>query len=66
MNIATVLPINQLVVERTVLIRQRKKIGLGDAIITATAIVGGLILVTRNSSDFTNIDGLKVVNPWEL
>jgi predicted nucleic acid-binding protein len=64
MSAATILPINQPVVEKTVFIRQQKKIGLGDAIIAATALVHNLTVVTRNVSDFKGIKNLKVLNPW--
>ena len=50
--------------KRTILIRKSHKIKLPDAIIAATAIVHNLILVTRNDSDFKNISGLKVLNPF--
>jgi predicted nucleic acid-binding protein len=66
MSVAVILPINQPVVERTVLVRQQKKIGLGDAIIAATALVHNMTLVTRNTSDFKSIDGLRVLNPWDF
>ncbi len=36
-----------------------------DAIIAATALVHGMIVVTRNVSDFEQT-GVKVLNPWEL
>jgi predicted nucleic acid-binding protein len=62
---ATILPINQPVIEATVKLRQQKKIGLGDAIIAATAIVHNRVLVTRNDSDFKSIDNLIVFNPWK-
>ena len=65
MDIATILPISQLVIEKTVVIRQQKRIGLGDAIIAATAIVYDLTLLTRNYADFKNITQLNVVNPWD-
>jgi predicted nucleic acid-binding protein len=65
MDVATILPINQPVVETTVLVRQQKKIKLGDAIIAATALVHNMTLVTRNTSDFKSIDNLLVLNPWE-
>ena len=65
MDIATILPIDQPVIEITVLLRQQKKIGLGDAIIAATAIVHNKVLVTRNASDFKSINNLLVYNPWE-
>jgi predicted nucleic acid-binding protein len=35
-----------------------------DALISATALVHGLALVTRNVADFTGTDA-AVVNPWE-
>ncbi|GHT62674.1 motility twitching protein PilT [Bacteroidia bacterium] len=66
MNTATILPIHQPVVEKTVLIRQQKKIGLGDAIIAATALIHNLTLVTRNVSDFKSIENLRILNPWEI
>jgi predicted nucleic acid-binding protein len=48
----------------TTLVRQQKKIKLGDAIIAATALVHNMALVTRNTSDFKSIDNLQVINPW--
>ena len=65
MDVATILPINQQVMDTTVQIRQQKKIGLGDAIIAATAIFYNKILVTQNTSDFKSIDKLTVFNTWE-
>ncbi|MCL1936803.1 MAG: type II toxin-antitoxin system VapC family toxin [Candidatus Azobacteroides sp.] len=65
MNAATILPIDQPVIEVTVRLRQQKKIGLGDAIIAAIAIVYNKILVTRNVSDFKSIDNLVVFNLWK-
>ncbi len=66
MSKATILPIDHLVIEKTILIRQQKKIGLGDAIIAATSLVHHFNLLTRNTSDFKNITGLNVVNPYSL
>jgi len=65
-EITTVLPINETVIEKTIAIRQTKKIPLADAIIAGTALVYSLILISRNTSDFKNIDGLKVINPHTL
>ena len=36
-----------------------------DAQIAATALASGLIVATRNTADFENIDGLMLVNPWK-
>jgi predicted nucleic acid-binding protein len=65
MEDAIILPIDKLVMDVTVLIRQQKKVELGDAIIAATAIVHNMILVTRNVGDFKSIDNLTLYNPWE-
>ncbi len=66
LNLIPVLQIDDSVVQKCVQIRQQKKIGLGDALIAATALVYNLTLVTRNTNDFLNIEGLKILNPWEL
>ena len=49
---------------KTADIRKTNKIKLPDAIIAATAIENNFTLLTRNTSDFKNIAGLNVFNPW--
>jgi predicted nucleic acid-binding protein len=44
------------IMEMAVSVRKQKKIKLPDAIIAATAIDGGCILVTRNQKDFRGIE----------
>lgn len=63
-NIATILPLNELVVQKAIDIRQIKKIKLPDAIIAATALVHNLELISRNKSDFSNIKGLTCFDPF--
>lgn len=58
-----VLLLTKNVVLKTIEIRKNHKIKLPDAIIAATALVHRLTLVSRNTNDFKNIPGLKVVNP---
>ena len=65
-EIAIILPINDTVINKTIGIRQHKKIALGDAIIAATALVNGLVLITRNTSDFKSIEGLEVIDPYNF
>ncbi|EHL32373.1 hypothetical protein LDG_5564 [Legionella drancourtii LLAP12] len=36
-----------------------------DALISATALVHGLIVVTRNIKDFKET-GVELLNPWEV
>ena len=35
-----------------------------DCLTAATALEHRLALVTRNVTDFEDVDGLKIVNPW--
>jgi predicted nucleic acid-binding protein len=42
------------------------KIKLPDAIIAATAIVNNFVLLSRNTKDFEGIEGLEIVNPYQL
>lgn len=46
-------------------IRKAHKIKLPDAIIAVTALIHDLTLLTRNVSDFKNIDELDIINPHE-
>lgn len=57
-------PLDDEIIERAILLRQQKKMGLGDAIIAATALEYELPLVTRNEDDFKHIAGLTVINPF--
>jgi predicted nucleic acid-binding protein len=59
-------PIDDIVVDKTIEMRSLYKIKLPDAIIAASALVNELAIITRNTKDFTKIDGLEVLNPYEL
>lgn len=65
-EIVNVLPINETVIEKTIELRQSKRIALGDAFIAATALTYGLMLISRNTSDFKGIEGIVVVDPYRL
>lgn len=54
------------VVDKTIDLQKLHSIKLPDAIIAATALVNGMDLVSRNTSDFKNITGLHVIVPWNL
>ena len=54
------------VIAHCVDIRRNKKMKTPDAIIAATAVVHGRTLVTNNEKDFTGIQGLKIINPFDL
>ena len=55
--------------EYAALVAARNKIGMPisteDAQIAAIALRHNLALVTRNTKDFLNIDGLDLIDPWE-
>lgn len=52
------------IIEQATILRQHKKMSLGDAIIAGTALAYGLPLMTRNVADFDWIDSLEILNPF--
>ena len=67
LDTATILPLDETITKQTIQLRRHyKKLKLGDAIIAATALVHGLILISRNLSDFKNIEGLEIIDPYNL
>ena len=64
-NDALVIELEQPIKTKTADIRKLHRIKLPDAIIAATALIYDLTLVTRNTADFKNITGLKIVNPYD-
>ncbi|MDQ6761100.1 MAG: type II toxin-antitoxin system VapC family toxin [Bacteroidota bacterium] len=62
-NDSIILHIGPEVIVQCVNLRKGKKIKTPDAIIAATALAYGYILITNNEKDFTNISGLKIINP---
>ncbi|HEU0016189.1 MAG TPA: type II toxin-antitoxin system VapC family toxin [Longimicrobium sp.] len=61
--VAEKLPLSHRVAEQAIHLRQQRRIGLGDSIVAATALVHGEPLATRNTRDFRWIPGLTLVNP---
>lgn len=57
--------LNHEIVNHTIALRKKYKIKTPDAIIAATALTLGFILVTANPRDFANIKGLKTLNQRE-
>ena len=54
------------IVNQTIEIRKIYKIKTPDAIIAASAMVNKLTLITRNTKDFEKIEGLEVLNPYDM
>ena len=63
---STVLTITPEIIEHCVSIRRDKKVKIPDAIIAATALTNGLILVTHDLKDFGKIEALQVINPHAI
>lgn len=62
---APMLDLTAPVLREAVRLRQLRKIGLGDALIAATALIHRLTLATHNTSDFAWIPNLSLVDPFE-
>jgi predicted nucleic acid-binding protein len=49
-------------------IRARAKTAMpvADSLIAASAVTNHMFLVTRNTKDFEEVDGINLLNPWEF
>lgn len=63
---SNIYPLEDAVVEKTIEIRRLFKTKLPDAVIAATAIHYGFTLVTNNTKDFMNINGVELINPHDI
>lgn len=61
-----ILPLTDDIAQQAVSLRQQRRMGLGDAIIAATAITHNLALVTHNTEDFRWITGLELLDPLAI
>ena len=57
------LPLSDTVIRQAVRLHQQRRMGLGDVIVAATAMVHDLTLVTRNIQDFRWIGELRLLDP---
>ncbi|HOC68189.1 MAG TPA: hypothetical protein PKO23_05230 [Candidatus Hydrogenedentes bacterium] len=64
-NAFIICPLTQTIAERTVLLRQKYRMKLPDAIIWATAQVNEALLITRNTRDFP-IEDTTVHVPYRV
>ena len=56
-------PITRSIAERAGRLRRATRVRTPDALIAATALEGELTLVTRNVSDFSGIEDLRIQSP---
>jgi len=65
-NASEVFALEEPIILKAIEIRKAHKTKLPDAIIAATALVNGLAIITRNTKDFDKIEGLEVLNPYNI
>ncbi|MCL2809491.1 MAG: type II toxin-antitoxin system VapC family toxin [Treponema sp.] len=46
--------------------KSERTLPVEDTFVAACAIVHNMFLVTRNTKDFYDIEGIKLLNPWEV
>jgi len=46
--------------------RTERQLPVADSLIAASAITNHIFLVTRNTKDFDDIEGINILNPWEF
>lgn len=59
-----ILSIDQRIAEERSDFEKIRTLPYSDALIAATAVVYGMIVVTRNTGDFIDL-GITLINPWE-
>ena len=57
-----IIPLDYAIAAKAIELRQRKPIGLADAILAATALLHDLTLFTENVKDYAGIKDLKIVS----
>jgi len=62
-SVAKMLSISDTIIQKATMLRQQRKLSLGDSLIASTALVHKLTLVTRNTEDFKWIEKLEFINP---
>lgn len=62
----TVFQLSSDVEKAAIKLRKNYKLKLPDAVIAATALTNGFMLLTRNTKDFKKVKGLKLINPFDL
>ena len=64
LQFANVLALDTITTQKTIeLRRNNRKLKIADAIIAATAMVNDFILITNNTKDFKDIEGLELIDP---
>jgi len=62
-TIVSIIPIDSIIIDQAIALRQTKKMSLGDSIIAATSLINKYELNTHNVKDFDWIPNLKIFDP---
>ena len=65
MSIFVELPVDRLIIDKAIYIRQSTRIKSPDAIVAATSINMGATLISRNTKDFSTVPNLSILNPFQ-
>ena len=65
MSIFVELPVDRLIIDKAIYIRQSTRIKSPDAIVAATAINMDATLISRNTKDFSTVPNLSILNPFQ-
>lgn len=65
-HIAKIIGLTDEIINQTIILRKEHRIKLPDAIIAASALIADLPLMTRNTKDFQQNEGLRLLNPHEI
>lgn len=63
LDLADIIQLDNDIVEQTIILRKKYRLKLPDAIIAASALINGYTIITHNVKDFSNIKGLKILDP---
>lgn len=62
-SLITIIPVNSFVIDEAIILRRKYNLSVGDAIISATASIKNLILITNNTKDFEKVKEIELNNP---
>lgn len=65
-NAMEMIGLSEKIIQQTIRLRKAMRIKTPDAIIAATALHHQLVLATRNTDDFKDIEGLTYVDPFAV
>jgi len=65
LDCARCLSLTETIAEKTIELRTQSSISLPDAVIAASALSLDATILTRNEKDFIQVEGLRILNPFQ-